>query len=154
MRRPRRSGAHESGSLGFLQGLCGAAVVHDWPHRVISSHINRKTCRCPDCSPTSYFAAKTRFAVAPAERQLRSTTRSSFLLKIQNRPRNATSSAKARPEEASLITFSETWPKAYPAETIPQDQRPAATKLSARKVDQGSCDIPYAKPATLRMPCG
>ena len=44
--------------------------------------------------------------------QLRSTTRSSFLLKIQERPRNTTSITKPRPEEASLMTFSETWPKA------------------------------------------
>ena len=40
------------------------------------------------------------------------TTRSSFLLKIQERPRNITSITKPRPEEASVITFSETWPKA------------------------------------------
>ena len=44
--------------------------------------------------------------------QLRSTMRSSFLLRIHERPRNATSIARPRPDEASLMTFSETWPKA------------------------------------------
>lgn len=44
--------------------------------------------------------------------QLRSATRSSFLLKIQERPRNASSITRPTPEEASFITFSETWPKA------------------------------------------
>jgi len=44
-------------------------------------------------------------------RQLRSTTCSSFLLNIQERPRNTTSITKPMPEEASLMSFSETWPK-------------------------------------------
>lgn len=45
-------------------------------------------------------------------RQLRSTTRSSFLLKNQERPRNATNIPKPRCEETSSMSFSETWPKA------------------------------------------
>ena len=44
--------------------------------------------------------------------QLRSRTRSSFLLRIQERPRKAISMTRPRLEEASLMTFSETWPKA------------------------------------------
>ena len=44
--------------------------------------------------------------------QLRSATRSSFLLRIQERPRNATSITMPRPDEASFMSFSETWPKA------------------------------------------
>ena len=44
--------------------------------------------------------------------QLRSATCSSFLLSIQERPRNATSITKPRPEDASFMSFSETWPKA------------------------------------------
>jgi hypothetical protein len=51
-------------------------------------------------------------AASPTNRQLRSMTRSSFLLRIQESPRNTTSSATDRLEEASLKTFSETWPKA------------------------------------------
>ena len=44
--------------------------------------------------------------------QLRSRTRSSFLLKIQERPRKAINIIKPRLEDALLMTFSETWPKA------------------------------------------
>ena len=44
--------------------------------------------------------------------QLRSRTRSSFLLKIQERPRKAINIIKPRLEDALLMTVSETWPKA------------------------------------------
>ena len=52
------------------------------------------------------------FQSATRARQLRSTTCSSLLLNIQERPRNTTSITKPMPEEVSLMSFSETWPKA------------------------------------------
>ena len=44
--------------------------------------------------------------------QLRSTTRSSFRLSIQERPRNATSITTPTPEDASFMAFSESRPNA------------------------------------------
>ena len=67
---------------------------------------------------------------------------SSFLLNIHERLRKATNISKPRPEDASLNNCSETWPNANPTETMPQAHRPAATKLSDKKVNQGSCDTP------------
>lgn len=44
--------------------------------------------------------------------QLRWAMRSSLLLRIQERPRNANSIAASRPDDASLMNVSETWGKA------------------------------------------
>ena len=67
---------------------------------------------------------------------------SSFLLRIHDSKRNTISITMPRPEKASLISFSETWPNACPAERTAPDQSPAATKLKARNVGQVSFDIP------------
>ena len=67
---------------------------------------------------------------------------SNFLLRIHDSKRKTISITMPRPEKASLISFSETWPNACPAERTAPDQSPAATKLNARNVGQVSLDIP------------
>jgi len=44
--------------------------------------------------------------------QLRSTMRSSFLLRLHDSTRNTINMTRPRPEKASVISFCDTWPKA------------------------------------------
>jgi hypothetical protein len=75
------------------------------------SGVKRTSCRHAAMSANDP-KRKMLFQSATRARQLRSTTCSNLLLNIQERPRNTTSITKPMPEEVSLMSFSETWPKA------------------------------------------
>ena len=74
--------------------------------------------------------------------QLRSAGRSSFRLNIHDRPRNTTSIPKSKRRRGVVHELFRNLAEAIAGHTTVQDHRPAARKLSARKVGHGSRDTP------------